>query len=136
MPTRREESDVTIPVIVETPVVRTSVVETGRVRVQKHVVRETVELEAEAAREEVLLERVPLDRAVDGPLPVRTEGDVTIVPVVEEIVVVEKRFVLREEIRLTKRRTTRQVPVQSEARREVVTVERIPPQKREPGGSS
>jgi uncharacterized protein (TIGR02271 family) len=135
MPSRQAERDVTIPVVVETPVIGTSTVETGRVRVHKHVVREPVELEAEAAREEVLVERVPFDCAVDGPLPVRTEGDVTIVPVVEEIVVVEKRFVLREEIRLTKRRTTRSVPVRSEARREVVTVERIPSQKREPGGT-
>jgi stress response protein YsnF len=95
--------------------------------VKKHVVHEPITFEAEAAREEVLLERVPCDRSVDGPIPVRTEGDVTIVSVVEEIVVVEKRFVLKEEVRLTKRRTTRPAPVQSEIRREVVTVERVPP---------
>ena len=32
------------------------------------------------------------------------EGDTTIIPVVEEVVVVERRLVLREEIRVRKRR--------------------------------
>jgi uncharacterized protein (TIGR02271 family) len=136
MATRQRDGDVTIPVIVETPVVGKRTVETGRVRVHKRVVTEPVTLEAETAREEVLLERIEVNRAVDGPLPVRTEGDVTIVSIVEEIVVVEKRFVLREEIRLTKRRTTKPVPVRSEVRREVVTVERITPPPRESGGKS
>jgi uncharacterized protein (TIGR02271 family) len=133
MATRARGDVLRIPVIAEEAVVTKTVVETGRVRVHKQVVREPVTLDAEVAREEVLLERVPIDRPVDGPIPVRTEGDVTIVSVVEEIAVVEKRFVLREEIRLTKRRTTRREPVQSEVRRDVVTVERIDPPPAGPG---
>jgi stress response protein YsnF len=44
---------------------------------------------------------------VSGPVGVRQEGDVTIVPVLEEVLVVEKRLMLREEIRVTRRRETK-----------------------------
>ena len=52
------------------------------------------------------IERVPVDRLVDAPIPVRYEGDTTIVSVIEERVVVERRLVLVEEVRVTRRRET------------------------------
>ena len=48
----------------------------------------------------VEIERVPIDRTVDVVPPIRQEGDITIIPVVEEIVVVERRLVLKEEVRV------------------------------------
>lgn len=125
MSSRHEEPEQTIPVVVEEPVVGKAIVEQDRVRVHKRVVTEPVLVDAEEVREDVLVERVPVDRMVDGPLPVRTDGDVTVVPVVEEVVVVQKRFVLREEIRLTRRRTARPRTLRAEVRREVATVERV-----------
>ncbi|HET8550674.1 MAG TPA: DUF2382 domain-containing protein [Bryobacteraceae bacterium] len=53
-------------------------------------------------KEHVDVRRVLVDREVDGPLPVRREGDSTIVPIVEEVLVMSKRFVLREEIHITR----------------------------------
>jgi stress response protein YsnF len=38
--------------------------------------------------------------------PIREEGDTTVMPVVEEVVVVERRLVLKEEIRIRRVRTT------------------------------
>lgn len=81
--------------------------ETGRVvvHVTPHLREETVDVAL--AEEHVEIERVPVNQFVSGPVSVRQEGDVTVVPVVEEVLVVEKRLMLREEIRVTRRRQTR-----------------------------
>lgn len=55
--------------------------------------------------EDVQVERVPINRIIDGPAQTRQEGDTTIVPVVEEVITVQKRLLLREEVRITRRRT-------------------------------
>lgn len=55
--------------------------------------------------EEADVERVPVNRIVDGPVETRQEGDVTIVPVVEEVVTVQRRLLLKEEVRIRRRRT-------------------------------
>ena len=60
----------------------------------------TAVLEEDLAREQVIVERVPIGRVVDAIPPVRQEGDVTILSVVEEQLVVEKRLILREEVHL------------------------------------
>lgn len=58
------------------------------------------------ASDQVVVERVAIGRAVDTMPDIRQEGDVTIVPVVEEVVVVERRLMLREEVHLRRVRTT------------------------------
>jgi hypothetical protein len=55
--------------------------------------------------EDVQVERVPVNRMLDGPVDSRQEGDVTILPVVEEVFTVQRRLLLKEEIRITRRRT-------------------------------
>ncbi|MFD1693079.1 DUF2382 domain-containing protein [Azotobacter chroococcum] len=67
------------------------------------------------------------------PIPqVRQEGDVTVIPVLEEVLVVEKRLVLKEELRV--RRVVHEEPhsVPVTLRREQVTVERTPQKSRPP----
>ena len=53
--------------------------------------------------ERVEIDRVPIGRPVDAIPPVRQEGETTILPVVEEIIVVERRLILREEVRIKRR---------------------------------
>jgi hypothetical protein len=55
--------------------------------------------------EDVSVERVPINRIIDGPMDTRREGDVTIIPVIEEVFTVQKRLMLREEVRVTRKRT-------------------------------
>ena len=100
---------------------------TGRVRVRTQT--ETVETTAgaELEGETVEVTRVPCDRYVDQAPPVRTEGEVTILPVVEEVLVVEKRLVLKEEIHVRRTATRETVEIPVTLRRERAVVERIDP---------
>ena len=52
------------------------------------------------------MERVPIGRVIDAVPPVREEGDTTVLPVVVEEVVVQRRLVLKEEIRIRRLRST------------------------------
>lgn len=113
-----------IPVIAEEARVAKRQVEAGRVRVQKTV--ETVEEQVDVPllRDRVQVERIPVQRYLTRPAQVRQEGDTLVIPVMEEVIVVEKRLLLREEIHVT---TLRQqlrhqetVPLQ----REEVTITR------------
>lgn len=54
--------------------------------------------------EDVTVDRTPVNRLLDGPAETRQEGDVTIIPVTEEVFTVQKRLLLKEEIRITRRR--------------------------------
>ena len=94
-----------IPLVEERVVVSKRVVPRGRVQVSARVERREEVVEADLMQEEVEIDRVPIGIEVDAVPPVRQEGDMTIVPVVEEVLVVEKRLVVVEEIRL--RRTRR-----------------------------
>lgn len=94
-----------IPVIEERASVETRRVLTGRVWVRLATQTEDVPLSADLASEEVEITRVPVGRDIPAPPAIRNEGDLTIIPVVEEVLRIEKRLVLREEIHL--RRTQR-----------------------------
>ena len=50
--------------------------------------------------ERVEIDRVPIGHPVDAIPPVRQEGETTILPVVEEIIVVQRRLILKEEVRI------------------------------------
>jgi uncharacterized protein (TIGR02271 family) len=115
-----------LPVIEEALDVHTRRVETGKVRLTKTVQGQDVLVDEPLWREEVDITRVPVQRVVDGPIPIRTEGETTIISLVEEVVMVEKRLRLTEELHIrTRRRETRQ-PQPVPLRREAARVERLP----------
>lgn len=65
-------------------------------------------IDEELTHVRVEIERVPIDRTVEVAPPIRQEGDITIIPVVEEIVVVERQLVLKEEVRVRRVSTKEQ----------------------------
>jgi uncharacterized protein (TIGR02271 family) len=73
-------------------------VETGRVRIGIRTESNEVQAEASLLDQYVEVERIPIGREVAEIPVVREEGDVTVYPVLEEILVVEKRLVLKEEV--------------------------------------
>lgn len=66
---------------------------------------------AELRHEHIVVDRVAVGREVASAPPIRQEGDVTIMPVVEEELVVVRRLILKEEIHL---RRVRSVTTHSE----------------------
>lgn len=120
------------PVVEETVTVdkRRNVTSIVRARTVTH--EDLVTVDEPMLSEQVDVERVPIDRFVDAPLPVRQEGETTIIPVVEEVVVVEKRLKLVEEVRLTKRQTIKHKPQTITARRQEVIVDRLPAPDKDP----
>lgn len=126
------QETVTIPVIQETLVVDKEVVETGRVRIAKHVLEEEQTVNTPLTREEYNVERVAINQYVDAPPAVRQEGNVTVYPVLQEVLVTEKRLMLVEEVRVTRTQSetidTQRVPL----RREEIVVERIGPNSERP----
>lgn len=116
-----------IPVVEEALEIGRREVETGRVRVTK-LVREAQELvDLPVHTDEVHVERVPIGRIVNGPVGSRQEGDTLILPVVEEVLVVEKRLRLVEEVRITRKRTEARNPQTVTLRKEEVQIERLSP---------
>ena len=119
-----------IPLVAEQVDVHKRRVETGKVRITKSVRTHEEQVEVPVMREEVVVERVPIERFVAAPPPVRQEGDVTIVSVLEEVLVVEKRLMVREELRLTKRQVLTHDTHTVTLRSEVANVERVAPDSR------
>jgi uncharacterized protein (TIGR02271 family) len=102
---RNEQGEHRIPLAEERLIVRKEEVETGRVRVRTIVDEEETLVREMLTQSTVEVERVPIDRVVESVPPVREEDGVTIIPVVREVLVVQKQLILTEEVRL--KRTTR-----------------------------
>jgi uncharacterized protein (TIGR02271 family) len=116
---------VVIPVIEETLTVDKITLTTGTVKVTKLIEDREVAITEMFAQDDVEVERVRVDREVDGPVAVRYDGDTIIIPLLEEVVVVEKRLRLREEVHIRRRRTSRTIDTPITLRHEDVRVERV-----------
>ncbi len=98
----------------------------GLVRVSKviqsrdHLVQETLK------HQRVEVERIQIGTYVDQAPPIRHDGDVTIVSVVEEVVVTERRLLLKEEVRIRTVTHTEDYQEVVALRSEDAVIERIP----------
>jgi uncharacterized protein (TIGR02271 family) len=119
------DAPLVVPVMVEEAEVQKRLVETGKVRVTKRVQERETLVDEPLFREEVEVTRVPMQRVVDGPIPVRDENGTMIIAVLEEVLVVEKRLMLKEEIHIRKHRVETHRPQQVTLRSEEVEVERL-----------
>lgn len=131
---RDSEDDGSISVVEETVWIDKNAIDTGRVRVRTVVDEEQVVLRDELTRDAVDVERVAIGREIDVTPKVREEGDILIVPVVEERLVVEKRLFLVEELRIHRSTTTSQVelPATRRVMRAVVERDKINFEMKEP----
>jgi uncharacterized protein (TIGR02271 family) len=83
-------------------------VETGRVRVSKHTHTREVAVDEALLRESAEIETIPIGRQIFEMPSVRHEGETIIVPIVEEVIHTERRLMLKEEVRITRKKTTEQ----------------------------
>lgn len=121
----REGEQIVVPLVEEYLDVSKQWVQSGEVIVRKSVETTTQTIPVDVAYEEVQVDRVPVNRPVA--YGEKTEpwwdGDVMVVPVIDEEIVVMKRQVLKEELRIYKRRLTRQQTVSDTVRSQQLHVE-------------
>ena len=135
-PRDRDQDAVVVPVVEEVVHVGKEQVETGAVRISKTIRDEVQEVEVPLTSREVEVRRVEVGRVIDdasNPPKPRQEGDLYIIPVLEEVAVTVKKLVLREEIHLHTKESQTVYRDSVEVRREEATVERLPGQASHPG---
>jgi stress response protein YsnF len=96
-----------VPVVREEVQVEKQVVDTGRgVRIHKTVAEHPCHIDERLLRDDVEVSHVPVDRIVplDAAPATRYEGDTLVVPILEEVLVVERRVRIKEELRITRTR--------------------------------
>ena len=113
-----------VPLVEETLRVGRRELETGRVRIRVIVDEQAHHFSEPLDRSTVEVVRVPIDREIDFMPESRTEGEYTIVPVVEEVLVVRRQLVLVEEVRIRRVVTTEVVDQTVVARKMRAVVER------------
>lgn len=115
----------TLEIVSESATLTKRDVVTGKVRVETRTEQVDELVTAALRTENVSVERVPIDREIDAIPSIRTEGDVTIIPIVEEILVVEKRLVLKEEVHIRRAVSHEAVETNVNLRKQHAVVERI-----------
>jgi len=115
-----------IPVLQEELQIGKRVVETGTgVRLHKTVHEREQTVDMPLLQDELVVEHIAVDRLVEnGQQPkTRYDGDTLIVPVLEEVLVVEKRVRLKEEIRITLHRHEKHAQQKVKLKSEEISVE-------------
>lgn len=112
-----------IPVIHEKLLIEKREFESGRVVVHKTVIERDEVAEILLRQQDLIVERVPVGRVVSEAPPTRQEGDTLIVPILEEILVVEKRLILKEELHIRKHSSERMEKHKVSLRTEHVEIE-------------
>jgi len=118
--------EIVIPVVEEVATVQKHPVEAGTVEIRKTVHERTEVIDVPLHSDEVEIERVNVNRIVDEPVQVRHEGDTMIIPLLEEVLVVEKKLVLREEVHVKRVRKEVHESREVSLREERVEVARRP----------
>jgi uncharacterized protein (TIGR02271 family) len=120
-----DPGDLAIPVIAEDLQVSKRQVAEGTLRVNKTVHERTEVVQMPLSKDRLDVRRVVLDRDVDGPHPVRYEGDTLIVPVFEEVLVVQKKLRLKEELHITRKTVVENYEENVTLQREEASLERV-----------
>ena len=100
-----DPQEIVVPLSEEQASIAKRRIVTGRVQVSRVTCEHEQLLEETLAREQVEVERTPIGKVVEVPPSVREEGDTIIIPIVEEILVVERRLLLKEEVRVRRVRS-------------------------------
>lgn len=115
----------TLALVGEEAVAHVREVDRGRVVISKSVETFPHEAQVDVGTDRVEVERVPVGEEVDTAPEIRQEGDTLIVPVIEEVLVVTKRYRIVEEVHVRKVRDVETTTLTEDLRREVVDVQEI-----------
>jgi len=124
----QNQETIVVPVIAEVLEVGKQTVVTGGVRLTKRVTEREETVDEPLLQETVHVERIPVNQIVAETPEVRQEGDTLIVPILEEVLVVEKRLLLKEEVRIQRIQSEARKPQQVTVRTEQAVIEEISPE--------
>jgi uncharacterized protein (TIGR02271 family) len=116
-----------LPLLAEVPSLHRQRRITGHVRVTVTTAAAREQVEVQHLVQQAEIERVPIGREVDAPPSTRREGDVFVIPVVEERFVVVRKLVVTEELRITLRQRSEAETLSVPLLRQTVRVERTRP---------
>jgi len=125
-------TEAVVPLHTEEVSVKKQKIVTGRVRIStttrwhEQVVRELL------SREEAKIERTPVGKLLDHAPEIRQVGDTLVIPLVEEVLVIQRRFMLKEEIRIRRVRALRVHRERVSLRKQEVSISHQPANIREP----
>ena len=115
-----------IPLLAEEVAVAKQVIQTGRVQVAR-VTHEREQLIDELlTHETVEIDRTPIGRQVNAMPAIREEGDTVVIPIIEEVLVIERRLLLKEEVRVRRVRSTERHQESVTLRHHEAVVTRLP----------
>ncbi len=122
----REQSEQVLKLHVEEVAVSRRRIEGDTVRVRTAVHTHEELVEEDVHHEHVSVSRVAIGRVVETVPDIRQEGDVMIIPVVEEEIVVQRRLILKEEIHVHRQKVAELYRETVVLRRENAVIERVP----------
>ena len=122
-----EPTDIIIPLGREELRIDRRLVDRGGVRVQVRVEEHDETVDALLSEQSVEIERVAINREIDATPATRQEGDTFIIPIIEEILVVERRLLLKEEVRIRRIERQHVSHETGRVRREVAEIEQLSP---------
>jgi uncharacterized protein (TIGR02271 family) len=122
--TQTDNPAMVIPVIQEEITIDKRVIETGKVRISKRISEHEELVDVPIFQEQVSVERIPMNLFVEAQPQVRQEGDTLIIPVVQEQVVIQKKLLLVEELRVRKQIVESHHPQQVTLFKEEVDIKR------------
>jgi len=114
-----------VPVIEEEMKIGKRTVESGRVQIIKHIEQREQLVDQSLLKDEVVIKRVPVNKVIDRVASVRKVGDALVIPVMEEVLVVEKKLVLREELHVRRKQSQTRRPQCITLRAERAEIKRI-----------
>jgi uncharacterized protein (TIGR02271 family) len=120
---RREGTELRIPIAEERLSADARPVDLGELRVHKRVDEREERVRRPVTRDDLVVERVAINQPIEAPRPRRMEGDTLVIPIMEEVLVVRKQLMLKEEVRISTRRVTEEQEVTETVRRERVELE-------------
>jgi uncharacterized protein (TIGR02271 family) len=99
---RKSEDPPSLNVLHEQVNIDKETVVSGKVVIRKNVYEENEMITVSVSHEEVKIKKVAINKYVDAAPEIRYEGETTIIPVIKEVLIVEKKLLLVEEVHVTK----------------------------------
>ena len=123
------EKEKIIPILEEKVTVGKRRRVTGSVRITKKVHEREELIDEPLVKETVSIERIPVNRFVENAVSIREENGITIVPIMEEVIVAEKKLLLKEELHIRKVMETFREPRKVLVWSEEAVIEHLKPQE-------